>query len=127
RGSPLIVGVGVGENFLASDSSAIVAHTRQAVYLNDYDVVTLRADQFAVENLGSNTAAVQISQIEFSPEAAERGKYPHYMLKEIFEQPRTVENAMRGRLEQEDAQAKFGGMNRTTPGLLAADQALHGS
>ena len=122
RGSPLLVGIGAGENFLASDASAIVAHTRQVVYLNDYDVVTLTPEQFRVENLGANTAAVQISQIEFSTEAAERGNFPHYMLKEIFEQPRTVENAMRGRLDTEEATAKFGGLNMTLAELRAVDR-----
>ena len=122
RGSPLLVGIGEGEHFLASDAAAIVAHTRQVVYLNDYDVATLTPEQFKVENLGSNTAAVQISRIEFSPEAAERGKYPHYMLKEIFEQPRTVENAMRGRLDPEEATAKFGGLNMTLAELRAVDR-----
>src|SRR6266699_3332363 len=122
RGSPLIIGVGEGENFLASDAAAIVAHTRQVVYLNDYDVVTLTPARFDVENLGTGTASFQISQVEFSAEAAERGKYPHYMLKEIFEQPRTVENAVRGRMDHEEATAKFGGLNMTTAELRAVDQ-----
>jgi glucosamine--fructose-6-phosphate aminotransferase (isomerizing) len=122
RGSPLLVGIGEGENFLASDASAIVAHTRRVVYLNDYDVVTLTPEQFKVENLGTNTAATQISRIEFSPEAAERGKFPHFMLKEIFEQPQTIENAMRGRLDHEEATAKFGGLNMTMAELRAVDQ-----
>jgi len=117
RGSPLIVGVGEGENFLASDASAIVAHTRQAVYLNDYDVVTVEANDFQVANLGSDTAKVQISQIEFDASAAERGAFPHYMLKEIFEQPRTVTNAMRGRVDHDEATSKFGGLNMTTAEL----------
>jgi len=122
RGSPLLVGIGEGENFLASDASAIVAHTRRVVYLNDYDVVSLTPDQFKVENLGTNTAAAQISRIEFSPEAAERGKFPHFMLKEIFEQPQTIGNAMRGRLDHEEATAKFGGLNMTMAELRAVDQ-----
>ena len=122
RGSPLLVGIGEGEHFLASDAAAIVAHTREVVYLNDYDVVTLTPGQFKVENLGSNTAAVQVSRIEFSPEAAERGKFPHFMLKEIFEQPRTVGNAMRGRLDHEEATAKFGGLNMTLAELRAVDR-----
>ena len=122
RGSPLIVGVGEGEHFLASDASAIVAHTRQVVYLNDYDVVTLSADRFQVHNLGSDTARVQISQIEFSAEAAERGDFPHYMLKEIFEQPRAVENALRGRIDHDEATAKFGGLNMSLAEMRAVDQ-----
>jgi len=124
RGSPLIVGVGAGENFLASDASAIVAHTRQVVYLNDYDVVTVSAGQFHVTSLGTDTAKVQISQIEFSAEAAERGSYPHYMLKEIFEQPRAVANALRGRLDHDEATAKFGGLNMTLAELRAMDQVV---
>src|SRR6185437_1133730 len=122
RGAPLLVGIGEGENFLASDASAIVAHTRRVVYLNDYDVVSLTPDQFKVESLGTNTAAAQISRIEFSPEAAERGKFPHFMLKEIFEQPQTIGNAMRGRLDHEEATAKFGGLNMTMAELHAVDQ-----
>jgi glucosamine--fructose-6-phosphate aminotransferase (isomerizing) len=122
RGSPLIVGVGEGENFLASDASAIVAHTRQVVYLNDLDVVTLTPEQFKVERLGAGTAVFQISQLEFRPEAVERGKFPHYMLKEIFEQPRSVENAMRGRIDYEEATAKFGGLNMTSAELRAVDR-----
>ena len=124
RGSPLIVGVGQGENFLASDVTAMVAHTRQVVYLNDYDVVTLTADEFSVTSLGSDTAKVQISQIEFNPEAAERGNFPHYMLKEIFEQPVTVRNALRGRLEHEEATARFGGLNMSVAELRAVDQVV---
>ncbi len=122
RGSPLIIGVGEGENFLASDASAIVSHTRQVVYLNDYDVVTLTADEFAVTNLGTETAKVQISRIEFEADAAERGPYPHFMLKEIFEQPQTVRNALRGRLDLEEATARFGGLNMSLAELRAVDR-----
>src|SRR5688500_14342898 len=107
RGSPLIVGVSEGEHFLASDANAIAPHTRQVVYLSDYDVVTLRADRFAINRLGSDVAKVQISQLDYDAEAADKGKFAHYMLKEIFEQPRTVENALRGRIDHDEATAKF--------------------
>ncbi|HXG46686.1 MAG TPA: glutamine--fructose-6-phosphate transaminase (isomerizing) [Methylomirabilota bacterium] len=122
RGSPLLIGVGDGENFVASDASAIVAHTRQVAYLNDYDVATIEANRFEVANLGSETARVQISELEFDARAAERGSYPHFMLKEIFEQPRTVANALRGRLHPEEATAKFGGLNMTAAELRAVDR-----
>jgi glucosamine--fructose-6-phosphate aminotransferase (isomerizing) len=117
RGSPLIIGVGEGENFLTSDANAIVAHTRQAVYLNDYDVATITSDGFDVQNLGSDTAKVQISRLEFDAQDADRGEFPHFMLKEIFEQPRTVENALRGRIDFEGATARFGGLNMTASEL----------
>jgi glucosamine--fructose-6-phosphate aminotransferase (isomerizing) len=122
RGSPLLVGIGQGENYLASDAAAIVAHTRQVVYLNDYDVATITADRFDVQNLGTGTAQVQISQLEFGAEAAEKGSFPHYMLKEIFEQPQTVRNALRGRLDLDEATARFGGLNMATADLRAIDR-----
>jgi len=122
RGSPLIIGIGAGENFLASDANAIVAHTKKVVYLNDYDVATITPGRFDVLNLGANTANVQISKLEFSQEDAVRGKYEHFMLKEIFEQPQTVQNALRGRVDNEGATAKFGGLNLTTAELRGIDR-----
>src|SRR5688572_29243358 len=122
RGSPLIVGIGDGENFLASDTCAIVSHTREVIYLNDYDVVTLTPEKFDVVSMGSDTAKVQISKIEFSVEDSEKGDFAHYMLKEVFEQPRTVQNAMRGRLDADELTAKFGRLNMTTAELRSVDQ-----
>jgi glucosamine--fructose-6-phosphate aminotransferase (isomerizing) len=111
RGSPLIIGIGKGENFLASDANAIVAHTKKVVYLNDYDVATITPKKFKVINLGTETANVQISKLEFSQEDAVRGEHAHFMLKEIYEQPRTIENALRGRVDLKNSTAHFGGLN----------------
>ncbi len=122
RGSPLIIGIGDGENFLASDANAIVAHTSKVVYLNDYDVATMTRERFDVQNLGADTANVQISKLEFAAQDAERGKYDHFMLKEIFEQPRAVENALRGRVDIENATARFGGLNMTPAELRSVDR-----
>jgi glutamine---fructose-6-phosphate transaminase (isomerizing) len=122
RGSPLIIGIGEGEHFLASDANAIVAHTRQVVYLNDYDVATVTRERFDVQNLGTTTAQVQISQLEFGAEEAERGDFAHFMLKEIFEQARTVENALRGRVDLEAATARFGGLNMTPEALRSVER-----
>src|SRR5262245_61157912 len=122
RGSPLIIGIGTGENFLTSDANAIVAHTRQVVYLNDYDVATVTGERFEVLNLGADTAKVQVSKLEFDAEDAQRGDYEHFMLKEIFEQPRTVENASRGRIDFEGATARFGGLNLTAAELRGIDR-----
>ena len=124
RGSPLIVGVGDGENLLASDASAIVSHTRQVVYLNDGEVVTLTPERFDVQTLGSGAAKVQVSQLDFTPEAAEKGAFAHYMLKEIFEQPQTVRNALRGRTDPEGAMARFGGLNMSTAELRTVDRVV---
>src|SRR5665213_1453643 len=122
RGSPLIIGIGKDENFLASDANAIVAHTKKVVYLNDYDVATITPERFDVLNLGTDTANVQISNLEFSQEDVARGKHAHFMLKEIYEQPQTVLNALRGRLDFEGATAKFGGLNMTAAELRGIDR-----
>src|SRR2546423_2473301 len=113
RGSPLVLGVGKEENFLASDVSAIVAYTRDAVYLNDFDIVAVWRDKFEISSLGGETGDHQVSKVEFSAEDIKKGDYPHYMLKEIFEQPDSVRDAMRGRLSLEECTAKLGGLNMT--------------
>jgi glucosamine--fructose-6-phosphate aminotransferase (isomerizing) len=122
RGSPLIIGIGKHENFLASDANAIVAHTKKVVYLNDYDVATITPERFDILNLGTDTANVQISNLEFSQEDAARGKHAHFMLKEIYEQPQTILNALRGRIDFEGATAKFGGLNMTSAELRGIDR-----
>ena len=113
RGSPLVLGVGKDENFLASDVSAIVAYTRDAVYLNDFDVVAVERDKFEISSLAGEAGNHQVSKVEFSAEDIKKGDYPHYMLKEIFEQPGSVRDAMRGRLSSEECTAKLGGLNMT--------------
>lgn len=122
RGSPLIIGIGKDENFVASDANAIVAHTNKVVYLNDYDVATISSERFDVINLGADTANVQISKLEFSQEDALRGKHAHFMLKEIYEQPQTVLNALRGRVDLDEATAKFGGLNMSPAELRGIDR-----
>lgn len=122
RGSPLIVGVGNHENILASDTAAIVAHTKEVIYLNDLDVITIKKNDFKMERLDSAVPEFHISHLEFEEEAVEKGGYEHFMLKEIFEQPRAVENALRGRINFEEATAKFGGLNLTSAELRAIDR-----
>ena len=111
RGSPLVLGVGKDENFLASDVSAIIAHTRDAVYLNDFDLVALERDKFEISSIDGAVGQHAVSKVEFNVEDIKKGDYPHYMLKEICEQPDTVRDAMRGRLTYEECTAKLGGLN----------------
>ncbi|MEI9961701.1 MAG: glutamine--fructose-6-phosphate transaminase (isomerizing) [Limisphaerales bacterium] len=124
RGSPLIIGIGKGKNFLASDANAIVAHTKKVVYLNDYDVATITSKKFKVINLGTDTANVQISKLEFDQEDAVRGEHAHFMLKEIYEQPRTIENALRGRVDHKNATAHLGGLNLSDKELRSINRII---
>ena len=124
RGSPLVLGIGRHEHFLASDVSAIVAHTREVVYLNDYEIAALQADGFEISTISGTGADFQVSKVEFTAESVDKGKFPHYMLKEIHEQPNSVRDAMRGRLSIEEATAKLGGLNMTNADLRAVDRVI---
>ena len=124
RGSPLLLGVGREENFLASDVSAIIAHTRRVVYLNDFEIVTLTGDDFQVSTIEATTVTPQVREVEFAAEEVERGKHAHFMLKEICEQPRVVENALRGRISHDDCTARLGGLNITPAELRAVDRII---
>ena len=122
RGSPLVLGIGKNEHFLASDVSAIVAYTRDVVYLNDYEIIALQADGFEITTVSGNGADYQVSKVEYSADSVDKGHYPHYMLKEIHEQPNSVRDALRGRLCLEEATAKLGGLNMSNADLRSVDR-----
>ena len=109
-GSPLVLGIGKGGNFLASDVGAIISHTSDAVYLSDRDLVHLTGEEFRIETMDGAAADYEVSTVEFTAEQAEKGDYPHYMLKEIFEQPDSIQNAFRGRLVDDEGSALLGGL-----------------
>lgn len=124
KGSPLLIGVGTDEYFLASDASAILAHTREVVYLNDGDLAVLTPDGYRVMDIDATPLSRSVERIEWDLAAIERGGYAHFMLKEIFEQPQTVANTMRGRLIMEDGRSKLGGLNMSHDELMNIDQVV---
>jgi len=124
RGSPLVLGIGKGEHFLASDVSAIASHTREVVYLKDFDIASVTAEGFELSTLLGGLSGYEIKAVEFQEKDVDKGDYPHFMLKEIFEQPETIRDAMRGRLSREEATAKLGGLNMTNAELRAVERVV---
>jgi glucosamine--fructose-6-phosphate aminotransferase (isomerizing) len=124
KGSPLLIGIGEGEFFIASDASAILSQTRHVVYLDDGDVAVVTRDGYKVLDLDATIREKPVTRIEWDLAQIERGGYPHFMLKEIFEQPTTVENTMRGRLILEEGFSKLGGLNISKEDLLNIDNII---
>ncbi len=123
-GSPLVVGVGDHEHFIASDASALIGYTDKIVYLADNELAVLTPDSLKLihRDQGPVTASVQILELQLSDVALDG--YEHYMLKEIFEQPETLRNTMLGRLKLDDATAHFGGLNLTPQQLRGVNRIL---
>ena len=99
KGSPLVIGVGKGEHFLASDASPIIEYTKEVVYVNDYELAIIKPDELVLKNLGNEKITPYIQKLDMELAAIEKGGYDHFMLKEIFEQSNTIYDCLRGRLD----------------------------
>ncbi len=121
-GSPLVIGIGNGEHFLASDHSPFAGHTERIVYLADHELAVITVDSVRVVDRDASDVIQDIRLIESDKAQVELDGYPHYMLKEIFEQPESIRNAMRGRLDRDSATAKFGGLNLNPQQLRSFDR-----
>jgi glucosamine--fructose-6-phosphate aminotransferase (isomerizing) len=110
KGSPLILGLGEGEYFIASDAAPLVEHTRSVVYLNDGELVTIRRSGYEVKTIDNTPLEKEVHQLEWDLEQIERSGYDHFMLKEIAEQPDSLANCLRGRIRLDDNTVKLGGL-----------------
>ncbi|GAB1450381.1 glutamine--fructose-6-phosphate transaminase (isomerizing) [Draconibacterium sp.] len=124
KGSPLVVGLGNKEYFIASDAAPIVEFTSQVVYLNDEDIAVIKSDNFTMMNVQNTTVSVKISSIDLEIGELDKGDYEHFMLKEIHEQPKTIEETFRGRLSADHTEIVLGGLINIFPKIQKADRII---
>ncbi len=117
RGSPIVIGVGEGETIVASDAAAIISHTRQVIYLEDNDIAVVTAEGVEIRDLDRVPVTREVAELGFDAEAAEKGGYEHFMLKEIHEQPDSLRNAIRGRLDFDLGSSVLSGMGTSARDL----------
>lgn len=124
KGSPLVIGIGKGEHFLASDASPIIEYTKEVVYVNDYELAILKADELILKNLGNEKLTPFIQKLDLEMAAIEKGGYDHFMLKEIFEQPDTIFDCLRGRLDAVKGTITMSGIQQNIDKLSQAKRII---
>lgn len=124
KGSPLVIGIGKGEHFLASDASPIIEYTKDVVYVNDYQIAIVKPDELILKNLGNEPETPYITRLDIELAAIEKGGYEHFMLKEIFEQPQTIYDCLRGRLDIERNHIKMGGIQQYVEKIMNANRII---
>jgi glucosamine--fructose-6-phosphate aminotransferase (isomerizing) len=124
KGSPLVIGIGKGEHFLASDASPIIEYTKEVVYVNDYEVAIIRPDELILKNLGNEKITPFITKLDMELAAIEKGGYDHFMLKEIFEQPHTIFDCLRGRLDASAGTITMSGIQQYAEQLMTANRII---
>jgi len=120
KGSPLVIGIGDHEHFLGSDASPMLAYTKEVVYINDYELAIVKPDELILKNLGNERVTPFVQKLDLDLAAIEKGGYDHFMLKEIFEQPKTIYDSFRGRLDVEHNTILLSGLDSIKDKLLAA-------
>jgi len=124
KGSPLVIGIGKGEHFLASDATPIIEYTKEVVYVNDYQIAIVKRDELVLKNLGNERETPFITKLDMELAAIEKGGYQHFMLKEIFEQPGTIYDCLRGRLQPEHGLITMGGVEAYLENLVNAKRII---
>ena len=124
KGSPLVIGVGKGEHFLASDASPIIEYTKEVVYVNDYELAIVKPNELILKNLGNEKITPYITTLDMELAAIEKGGYDHFMLKEIFEQPSTIYDCLRGRLDAEAGTITMAGIENNIEQLMNANRIM---
>ncbi len=124
KGSPLVIGIGKGEHFLASDASPIIEYTKEVVYVNDYELAIIKADELVLKNLGNEKITPYVQKLDMELAAIEKGGYDHFMLKEIFEQPSTIQDCLRGRLDAAAGTITMAGVEKYMEALVNAPRII---
>jgi glutamine---fructose-6-phosphate transaminase (isomerizing) len=122
KGSPLVIGVGKGEHFLGSDASPMLEYTKEVVYVNDYELAIIKPDELILKNLGNEKITPYVQKLDLELAAIEKGGYDHFMLKEIFEQPQTIYDCLRGRSDAAAGTITMSGIHQYAEQIMSANR-----